>query len=147
MDVHAMRHTFGTHLSKGGVSLRTAQAAMRHSDPKLTANVYTDPKLLDVAGSLDALPLLPLDDSPRRERAKATGTDSFSLVPNLVTKADFQRTQGTNAGKASANGSSRLSSVTPAFVALTQAMSFTDEYTRRGSNPQPADPKSAALSN
>jgi len=27
-----MRHTFGTHLSKGGVSPRTAQAAMRASD-------------------------------------------------------------------------------------------------------------------
>ncbi len=39
---------------------RTAQAAMRHSDPSLTANVYTDPKLLDVTGALDKLPFLPL---------------------------------------------------------------------------------------
>jgi hypothetical protein len=31
---------------------------MRHSDPSLTANVYTDPKLLDVAGALEALPRL-----------------------------------------------------------------------------------------
>ncbi len=29
---------------------------MRHSKPELTANVYTDPKLLDVAGAIDALP-------------------------------------------------------------------------------------------
>ncbi len=56
VDVHALRHTFGTLLSKGGVPLRTAQAAMRHSDPSLTANVYTDPRLLDVAGAMDALP-------------------------------------------------------------------------------------------
>ena len=41
LDVHALRTTFGTLLSKGGVSLRTAQAAMKHSDPSLTANVYT----------------------------------------------------------------------------------------------------------
>ena len=61
VDVHALRHTFGTLLSKGGVPLRTAQAAMRHSDPSLTANVYTDPQLLDVAGALDVLPRLPLD--------------------------------------------------------------------------------------
>src|SRR5262249_55676280 len=52
LDVHALRTTFGTLLSKGGVPLRTAQAAMRHSDPSLTANVYTDPRLLDVAGAL-----------------------------------------------------------------------------------------------
>jgi site-specific recombinase XerD len=28
VDVHALRHTFGTHLSKNGVAPRTAQAAM-----------------------------------------------------------------------------------------------------------------------
>ncbi len=60
IDIHALRYTFGTHLSKVGVPLRTAQAAMRHSDPSLTANVYTDPKLLDVAGAVASLPDLPL---------------------------------------------------------------------------------------
>ena len=61
IDIHALRHTFGTHLCAAGVPLRTAQAAMRHSDPSLTANVYTDPKLLDVAGALEALPRLATD--------------------------------------------------------------------------------------
>ena len=79
LDVHALRTTFGTLLSKGGVPLRTAQAAMRHSDPSLTANVYTDPKLLDVSGALDALPSLPLDREPGAdsERARATGTGTY----------------------------------------------------------------------
>jgi len=63
IDVHALRTTFCTHLNKGGVPLRTAQAAMRHSDPKLTAGVYTDPQLLDVAGALECLPELSLTDS------------------------------------------------------------------------------------
>ncbi len=77
IDVHALRHSFGTLLSKGGVAPRTAQAAMRHSDIHLTMMTYTDPKLLDVQGALDALPLLPLSDTPQsqREVAKATGTD------------------------------------------------------------------------
>src|SRR5262249_35997282 len=35
VDVHAMRTTFGTLMSKAGVAPRTAQAAMRHSDIKL----------------------------------------------------------------------------------------------------------------
>ena len=74
IDIHALRTTFGTHLSKGGVSLRTAQAAMRHSKPELTANVYTDPKLLDVAGALNALPTLSLKPNPTRNEEKATGT-------------------------------------------------------------------------
>ncbi len=33
---------------------------MRHSKPELTANIYTDPKLLNVAGAIDALPALAL---------------------------------------------------------------------------------------
>ena len=61
IDVHAFRHTFGTHLCAAGVPLRIAQAAMRHSKPELTANIYTDPKLLDVAGALNALPAFDAD--------------------------------------------------------------------------------------
>ncbi len=58
VDIHALRHTFGTHLSRAGVPPRTAQAAMRHSSIDLTMNVYTDPTLLDVAGAVEALPAL-----------------------------------------------------------------------------------------
>ena len=56
LDIHALRVTFGTHLCAAGVPLRTAQAAMRHSKPELTANIYTDPRLLDVARAVGALP-------------------------------------------------------------------------------------------
>jgi integrase len=85
IDVHAMRTTFGTLLSKGGVSLRTAQAAMRHSDPSLTANVYTDPRLLDVGAALDALPALPLPGSSREsEIVRATGTDCRTVAPTVA---------------------------------------------------------------
>jgi len=31
VDLHALRHAFGTHLSRSGVAPGTAQAAMRHS--------------------------------------------------------------------------------------------------------------------
>jgi len=55
-DIHALRHTFGTHLSAAGVHPRTAMAAMRHSRIELTMNYYTDPVLLDVAGAMNSLP-------------------------------------------------------------------------------------------
>ena len=61
VDVHALRHTYGSLLSAGGVTPRTAQAAMRHSSIDLTMNVYTDPRVLDIAGALECLPALPLD--------------------------------------------------------------------------------------
>jgi hypothetical protein len=77
LDVPALRTTFGTLMSKGGVSPRTAQAAMRHSKIDLTMNVYTDPALLDVRGALDALPPLPLGGNQTEEQtARATGTDA-----------------------------------------------------------------------
>ena len=84
LDVHALRTSFGTLLSKGGVAPRTAQAAMRHSTIDLTMNVYTDPKLLDVYGALDSLPSLDLKSSPSTERQKmrATGTDVQDAMPS-----------------------------------------------------------------
>ncbi len=76
IDIHALRHTFGTHLSKAGVAPRTAQAAMRHSTIDLTMNVYTDPRLLDVHGALESLPALSLDtEQTDQQNVKATGTD------------------------------------------------------------------------
>jgi integrase len=81
LDVHALRHSFGTLLSKGGVAPRTAQAAMRHSSIDLTMNVYTDPKLLDVQGALDTLPALPLGAEQKDTAGilRATGTDDLRL--------------------------------------------------------------------
>jgi len=62
VDLHVLRHTFGTHLSKNGVAPRTAQAAMRHWSLDLTMNVYADPTLLDVADALRSRPSLSLTD-------------------------------------------------------------------------------------
>jgi integrase len=95
LDVHALRTTFGTLLSRAGVPLRTAQAAMRHSDPSLTANVYTDPRLLDVSGALDSLPSLSLDPKPveTAERARATGTYDLRAVALHVALTGDKRTE------------------------------------------------------
>ncbi len=112
IDVHALRGTFATLLSKGGVAPRTAQAAMRHSTIDLTMNSYTDPKLLDVCGALDALPSLTLTDAPfpQREAAKATGTDNFrasSVTPTVTPDAGKSRLSGSFPVIASGNADRR----------------------------------------
>ena len=104
VDVHALRHTFGTLLSKGGVAPRTAQAAMRHSTINLTMNTYTDPKLLDVAGAMDALPALPLGVDPSSEAGmmRATGTDDSrgeKFAPGFAPTAGNSRKSGSIADK------------------------------------------------
>ena len=55
IDVHALRHTFGTMLARAGVPLQVAQRAMRHSDPRLTANCYTHPGLMDISGAVNVI--------------------------------------------------------------------------------------------
>ena len=81
VDVHAFRHTFATHLVAAGVAPRTAQAALRHSSLELTTQLYTDPRLLEVAGALEALPALPKTDAGE---AIAPVVPANSLVPVLV---------------------------------------------------------------
>jgi integrase len=87
LDVHALRHTFGTLMSKGNVGPRTAQAAMRHSKIELTMKVYTDPKLLDVRGALSVLPSLPLDQA-RATPGGQGGTGAPSEDQNGFCKAE-----------------------------------------------------------
>ncbi len=84
LDLHALRHTFISHLSRGGVTPRVAQAAARHSDVKLTMQVYTDPKLLDVRAALDVLPGCQLPALPAEQGDVSRG----ELAPLLAPTSD-----------------------------------------------------------
>jgi len=53
---HSLRNTFCQMLHDSGVPHRVAQEAMRHSDPKLTNNVYYDRSLTPLAQAIDSLP-------------------------------------------------------------------------------------------
>ncbi len=131
IDVHALRTSFGTLLSKGGVAPRTAQAAMRHSTIDLTMNTYTDPKLLDVHGALDSLPSLDLNPSPSAERQtmRATGTED-------VMSSRFAPAFAPNSGKPGQSVS---------FAVISSA--DTDErMPRRAKRENPMKPSEKALS-
>ena len=68
-DFHALRHSFITLLQRSGVHPKLAQELARHSDIRLTMNVYTHARLHDLAGAVDGLPsLLP---AGRQEEAAA----------------------------------------------------------------------------
>jgi integrase len=60
IDLHALRKTYGTRLAMAGVPLTVAQRLMRHSDPKLTSNLYTDVRLLDLHAAVGSMaPIVP----------------------------------------------------------------------------------------
>jgi hypothetical protein len=75
VDFHALRVTYCTLLARAGVGLAQAQRLMRHSDPKLTANIYTRLELSDGQTAVDKInvtvPAAPL--SRRRKARKAAG--------------------------------------------------------------------------
>jgi hypothetical protein len=93
LDLHALWHTFGTHLSMSGTTPRTAQAAMRHSSIDLTMNVYTDPRLLDVHGAIESLPALPISSTPFKVNSTALVNGTNDLRQNQFAPA-FAPTTG-----------------------------------------------------
>ena len=74
LDLHAMRKSLATYLAAQGVSQRLTQAHLRHSDPRLTAGVYTDETLLPVAAPIAELPPLPTEPVRPAEALRMTGT-------------------------------------------------------------------------
>ena len=160
LDVHAIRTTFGTLMSKAGVSPRTAQAAMRHSQIGLTMNVYTDPKRLDMRGAVESLPNLPLTtgQGTSGETAKATGTEDLrpdSLAPTLAPTADGSGQTRSAAGKKN-TGSKLIGRVWKDDATScpdttkqppTSAVSGCHDWALRGSNPRPHGCDPCALTN
>jgi integrase len=84
VDVHSLRHTFGTLLTKAGAHPRVVQALMRHSDPRLTANVYTDLAQLDYHGAVGSLPTFGYDHEEQGEHAAAANDQPRTLAPMLA---------------------------------------------------------------
>ncbi len=93
-DFHANRHTFITNLAKGGVSPKVAQTLARHSDIRLTMNVYTHTDLAEKALAISKLPSL--EKYPTAPEVLDASADSQSDVQqryssSCETEIDIQR--------------------------------------------------------
>jgi integrase len=72
-DTHSLRHAYISALARSGASLKAIQTLARHSDPKLTMNVYAHLSAFDLHGTVaEALPDLTV--SPEPTSLAATGT-------------------------------------------------------------------------
>jgi integrase len=74
-DFHALRHSYITLLERSGVSPKLAQELARHSDIRLTMNVYTHARLHDLVGAVEGLPTLIGHSPPQPQILVATGTE------------------------------------------------------------------------
>ena len=93
-DFHANRHTFISNLGRAGVDLVMAQKLARHSDPKLTANVYTHLGISDRSAAIASLPAPPATTAPgpvtEAAALAATGTDNV--------RAEWEQSGGADEG-------------------------------------------------
>jgi integrase len=76
-DFHCLRHSFVSMLVKSGASVKVCQTLARHSDPKLTMNIYTHLTVHDVAQGLEGLShILPTSGV----LTGLTGTDGTAMI-------------------------------------------------------------------
>lgn len=55
-DFHNLRKTFCTRMANSGIPRRVVMALMRHSDPRITDEIYTDENLLGTWSAIEKLP-------------------------------------------------------------------------------------------
>jgi len=73
VGLHSLRHTCITMMARAGVPLLMAQKLVGHSDPKLTAALYTHLSGNDLRGAVEALPSLTVSAEERQKRQAAGG--------------------------------------------------------------------------
>ena len=150
-DFHALRHSFVTLLSQSGVGPKVAQELARHSDIRLTMNVYTHAGLFDLAGAVGGLPRL-LDKSGEKGALKATGTEG--KPPRLYTR--LHQTDDDSHGQERTREDAEEKSDSPGgFPQVVKMTEFEDgcrrertpdkETTRPGFEPGQREPKSLVL--
>ncbi len=129
VDFHALRTTFITNLARAGVPQRQAMALARHTDPRLTANIYTDQDALPLAEAVAKLPsygvTVASKDAHGRSQESVSDGPAVSRGVTRAISADRWKTPE-NEGF---SGVSRRQSVTPKDTE--------QKWSRGESNPRP----------
>jgi integrase len=75
-DFHALRHSYISLLGRAGVSPKVTQTLARHSDIRLTMNVYSHAQIHDLSAAVDGLTIkMPGGNRSEPNELAATGTD------------------------------------------------------------------------
>jgi len=97
-DFHALRHSYVSLLGRMGASPKVTQTLARHSDIRLTMNVYSHAQMHDLSAAVDNLPINPPGGkSPTADRLQMTGTDATFPMPSRLTPGltlDFDSRRG-----------------------------------------------------
>ncbi|MDE2100036.1 MAG: tyrosine-type recombinase/integrase [Patescibacteria group bacterium] len=103
VDTHSLRHGYISALALAGVPVKVAQTLARHSDPKLTMNVYAHLSAFDLHGAVaGALP--DLTTVPEPNVVAATGTHG----PGATSDATSEDADGRNLNEGKHVASNRM---------------------------------------
>jgi integrase len=84
-DFHSLRHTYVTMLERAGAGLKEAQVLARHSDIRLTKDIYTHADYQAMAAAVDRLPLpLPDGGAPAPGPAESLLTWALAVAAALL---------------------------------------------------------------
>ena len=92
-DFHALRHTWATFLQRNGVAQRFAMKLMRHSDIRLTAQVYTDEMQLPIYDAIKNLPRLDAVPGYTQIRAQNLGGNGQTVSQSGAKRGDSNPTE------------------------------------------------------
>ena len=81
VDIHALRYTYCTLLSKSGVNMRVVQKLMRHQTIDMTMRIYTDVEQLDHSGAVEVLNDFALTGAQGASQQKPTQKPEASPAP------------------------------------------------------------------
>lgn len=104
VDFHSLRMTFGTTMLASGVHPIVVKELMRHSDLKLTTNLYTDSSQLPLAKGVASLPSMAgafaptgpsamYTDVHTKQITKPIGAGELEITSPKAILADLHRTQ------------------------------------------------------
>ncbi len=91
LGFHSLRVTYVTELQRAGLPPRTVMQLARHTDYRLTAETYTDMRLIDTFGAVQSLP--DYAPEPIRQVASRTGTDDLPVGVGTQDQIQDQKTR------------------------------------------------------
>ena len=123
VDFHSLRHTTSSYLARAGVPVAVHQALMRHSDPRLSMNVYTHLHRDDERNAIAKLPDFSGSGRTVREFAELRPTGSDVCRQVCRNSAHQHASQSNAMPRDATRGRTRRDSNTQQPVSKTDALS------------------------
>ena len=92
-DFHAIRRSLNTHMARNGVDPHTRKEIMRHSELRLTLDVYTDPTALPTIAAIEKLPIYTLLQANAQIDAHNADSAVHGVAHSGVASREAEETQ------------------------------------------------------